>query len=71
MNPYFYIFSTLVFTVYGQIILKWRLSQLGSLPEGLKEKVFFLTKALFDPYIFWFCVRIRCLALLDGSHDTF
>ncbi|RYG52901.1 MAG: hypothetical protein EOO01_05775 [Chitinophagaceae bacterium] len=52
MNPYVYIFSTIIFTVYGQIILKWRLSQLGSLPEGFKEKIFFLFKAVFDPYIF-------------------
>jgi drug/metabolite transporter (DMT)-like permease len=52
MNPYLYIFGTLVFTVYGQIILKWRLSQLGSLPEVMSEKLFFLLKALFDPFIF-------------------
>ncbi|WP_427875205.1 EamA family transporter [Flavobacterium sp. MMS24-S5] len=52
MNPYFYIFGTLFFTVYGQIVLKWRLNQLGSLPDGIKEKLFFLLKALLDPFIF-------------------
>lgn len=52
MNPYFYIFGTLLFTVYGQIVLKWRLSQLGSLPEGVKDKLLFLIKALLDPFIF-------------------
>jgi undecaprenyl phosphate-alpha-L-ara4N flippase subunit ArnF len=52
MNPYFYIFGTLLFTVYGQIVLKWRLSQLGNLPDAFKEKLFFLFKALFDPFIF-------------------
>jgi drug/metabolite transporter (DMT)-like permease len=51
MNPYFYIFGTLLFTVYGQIVLKWRLSQFGSLPEGIKEKLYFLFKALLDPFI--------------------
>lgn len=51
MNPYFYILGTLIFTIYGQIILKWRLNQLGNLPESFKEKIFFLLKTIFDPYI--------------------
>ena len=53
MNPYFYILGTLVFTVYGQIILKWRLSGLKIvLPEATFEKIFYMIKLLFDPYIF-------------------
>jgi len=53
MNPYFYILGTLIFTVYGQIILKWRLSGLKIiLPDGLFDKVFFMIKLLFDPFIF-------------------
>src|SRR3989337_64354 len=49
---YFYIFLTIVLTVYGQIILKWRLNQLDALPEMFTAKLVFLFKALFDPYIF-------------------
>lgn len=52
MNPYFYIFGTLLFTVYGQIILKWRLNQLQPLPAHLQDKMIFLLKSLIDPYIF-------------------
>ena len=53
MNPYFYIFGTLFFTVYGQIVLKWRLSGLKVvLPEGMLDKVFYLTKLVFDPFVF-------------------
>ena len=53
MNPYFYIFGTLFFTVYGQIVLKWRLSgQKVILPEGVLEKIVYLTKIIFDPFIF-------------------
>lgn len=53
MNPYFYIFGTLVFTVYGQIVLKWRLSQLPIvLPEGLLDKILYLLKLIFDPFVF-------------------
>lgn len=49
---YFYIFGTILFTVYGQIILKWRINDVGALPENITDKVIFLIKLLFDPWIF-------------------
>ncbi len=51
---YLYIFATLFFTVYGQLILKWRLGKLSfSLPEGgMGEKLWSLLKIIFDPFIF-------------------
>jgi drug/metabolite transporter (DMT)-like permease len=53
MNPYLYIFGTLFFTVYGQIVLKWRLSGLKIiLPDGLLDKVIYLVKLIFDPFVF-------------------
>lgn len=53
MTPYFYIAGTLFFTVYGQIILKWRLSSLKvNLPEEIFQKVIYLFKLVFDPFIF-------------------
>lgn len=52
MNPYFYIAGTLFFTIYGQLILKWRLKTLQIiLPEGVLNKVIYLTKLIFEPYI--------------------
>jgi drug/metabolite transporter (DMT)-like permease len=53
MNSYLYIYGTLFFTVYGQIILKWRLSGLKIiLPDGLVDKGAYLVKLVFDPFIF-------------------
>jgi len=51
---YLYIFATLFFTVYGQLILKWRLGNLSFLlPQGnILEKLVSLLKLIFDPYIF-------------------
>ena len=51
---YLYIFGTLFFTVYGQIILKWRIGKVGfSLPEsGIVDKIVALIKLIFDPFIF-------------------
>jgi drug/metabolite transporter (DMT)-like permease len=53
MTGYIYISATLLFTVYGQLILKWRLSGLSfQLPEGVLNKLVSLLKIIFDPYIF-------------------
>lgn len=49
---YFYILSTIGFTVYGQLVLKWRIAHFGPLPLGLAEKFKFLFWLLLDPVIF-------------------
>jgi uncharacterized membrane protein len=49
---YLYIFATIGFTVYGQLILKWRIAKLGVLPNDAYEKLKFLILLLFDPAIF-------------------
>lgn len=50
---YLYILGTLIFTVYGQIVLKWRLTNLKVvLPESFVDKGIYLFKLIFDPYIF-------------------
>jgi len=51
---YFYIPGTILFTVYGQIMLKWRITKLNwSMIEGsLIEKIAHYLKLLFDPFIF-------------------
>lgn len=52
MIGYLYILGTILFTVYGQLILKWRIVTYGALPELFSEKMIFLFKLLLDPYIF-------------------
>jgi len=50
---YLYILGTILFTVYGQLILKWRISQLEfNLPRGIFLKMISLFKLVFDPFIF-------------------
>ena len=48
---YLYIFGTVLFTVYGQLVLKWRIVKYGELPETFFSKLIFLFKLLLDPYI--------------------
>jgi uncharacterized membrane protein len=52
MFDYFYILATIGFTVYGQLILKWRISKFGPLPVDAFEKLKFVISLLFDPAIF-------------------
>ena len=52
LYDYLYIFATIAFTVYGQLILKWRIAQFGPLPPGLADKLKFLVSLLLDPAIF-------------------
>ena len=51
---YLYVPGTILFTVYGQMILKWRIIKLGwSMTDGnLVEKMICYLKLLFDPFVF-------------------
>lgn len=46
-----YIAGTIFFTVYGQLILKWRITEYGKLPDQFLNKLLFLLKLLLDVYI--------------------
>lgn len=48
---FLYIFGTIIFTVYGQLILKWRMVKYGPLPEALIDKLYFLLRLFLDLYI--------------------
>ena len=48
---YTYILGTIFFTVYGQLILKWRIGKYGALPIDFTDKLLFLLKLLLDPLI--------------------
>lgn len=48
---YLYIFGTIFFTVYGQLILKWKIDHAGTPPDAIVDKLLFLLKLLLDPVI--------------------
>ncbi|WP_430810977.1 MULTISPECIES: EamA family transporter [unclassified Carboxylicivirga] len=48
---YLYIFGCILFTVYGQLALKWRMNLKGQLPEQLTDKLFFMAKLFLDPWL--------------------
>jgi hypothetical protein len=51
LTGHFYIVLTLLFTVYGQLVLKWQMGQAGSMPEGGIDKVLFLLQQFLNPWI--------------------
>lgn len=48
---YAYIAGTVLFTVYGQLTVKWRLGHHGRVPDGLSAKLPFFINLLLDPFI--------------------
>ena len=77
MKHYLYILGTILLTTYGQLILKWRLSDLQiKLPDNLINKIVYLIKLVFDPFIFSGFVAafiasllwIMAVSKLDLSH---
>ena len=48
---YLYIATTVLLTVYGQIVLKWQVGLAGPLPVEAAEKVLFLLRLLLNPWV--------------------
>lgn len=48
---YLYLTGTIVFTVYGQLILKWRIVKYGSMPDAWSAKLIFVLHLFTDGYI--------------------
>ncbi len=46
-----YVLLTLIFTVYGQLVLKWQIAQAGPMPAELLEKLHFLLRQFLNPWI--------------------
>lgn len=50
-SDYLYIAATIAFTVYGQLVLKWRVSFHGQLPLEVSGKLRYLSGVLLDPWV--------------------
>ena len=45
------ILATVLFTVYGQLVVKWQVAQAGAYPLATSERLIFLLKLLLNPWI--------------------
>lgn len=46
-----YILGTVLLTVYGQMVLKWRVARANTLPAAFSQKIFFLVSMIWDPWV--------------------
>jgi drug/metabolite transporter (DMT)-like permease len=51
MTGYAYVATTIVLTVYGQLIVKWRVDEAGAMPDALSGKLEFLGRLMIDPWV--------------------
>lgn len=47
----FYIFGTIFFIVYGQLIIKWQMAGTRPLPNNFSEKIIVLIQMSIEPWI--------------------
>lgn len=48
---YLYIVGTILFTVYGQLIIKWQVSNAGSLPADAAGKCWYFLTLIVNPWV--------------------
>ena len=46
-----YIFGAILFTVYGQMVLKWRVAATGSSPANMTGKLWLLFNLVLNPWV--------------------
>jgi multidrug transporter EmrE-like cation transporter len=61
---YLYIAGTILFTVYGQIIVKWQVGLAGPLPASSAARIEYLIRLVFNPWIIS-CLTAAFLAFLS------
>ena len=58
IEGYLYISVTIILTVYGQLILKWRMEKIGLLPNSLSDKCILLFQQVLDPWMWSIAVAM-------------
>lgn len=48
---YLCILGTLLFTVFGQLIIKWQVIRAGDLPVEASERFFFMLRLVLNPWV--------------------
>lgn len=51
LKNHLYIVSTILFTLYSQLVMRWQVSNAGNLPEGGLEKLLFICSLLLKPWV--------------------
>lgn len=55
-----YIFLTILFTVYSQLVMRWQVAAAGPLPDDLAGKISFVFTLLLNPWVITGVVATFC-----------
>jgi multidrug transporter EmrE-like cation transporter len=50
-SAYLFVATTVLFTVYGQLVIKWQTRKAGEFPSGGAARVSYLTHFLLNPWV--------------------
>lgn len=48
---HFFILLTILFGLYGQVVLKWQVNRAGALPPDLSGRIDYVVRMLFNPWV--------------------
>ncbi|CAA9483338.1 MAG: hypothetical protein AVDCRST_MAG67-1095 [uncultured Solirubrobacteraceae bacterium] len=65
-----YVLSTVVLTVYGQLIFKWRIDEAGPIPIGNSERVEYVARLAVNPWMVSVIVATLAASLTYGAALT-
>jgi multidrug transporter EmrE-like cation transporter len=51
LTGFLYLFGTIALTVYGQLVIKWKVAEAGALPETLFDGVRYIGRLLLNPWV--------------------
>jgi multidrug transporter EmrE-like cation transporter len=69
ITGFIYVLGSVLFTVYGQLVVKWQVAKAGALPGNLPAKISFLLHLVLNPWIMsamaaGFCALLSWLAAM-------
>ncbi len=51
ISGYIYLLCTILFTVYSQLVIRWRVGEADALPESAFDKIEFVFRLLLQPWV--------------------
>ena len=58
LRAYLSVFASVLLTVYGQLVLKWRVDVAGDLPDGASGRLRYLWDLAIDPWVITVIVTV-------------
>jgi multidrug transporter EmrE-like cation transporter len=67
---YVYVFATVLLTVYGQLVFKWRIDEAGELPPGGGDRLRYAGELAADPWVISVFVAALAASITWGAALT-